>query len=154
MKVADVSFSYQQNIATEEELLQQHATITGWAEALQKRGIEIVVVKRFHKQHSFKKNEVEYYFINDGLKGWLRPWHIPFTFLKKIKQLKADVVHVHGFMFPMQVLMLRLMVQKKTAIVLQHHGGKASQGIKGIVYGLMNNVADGFFFTSTDQANW
>ncbi len=151
MKVADISFSYDEGITTEEHLLQQHYTITGWVEALQKQGVEIVVLKRFSKESSFKRNTVQHHFIKDFFGGRLRPWHIPIKFLNKIKNLHVDVVHIHGFMFPVQVLLLKLLLSPKTILILQHHGGNPPKGIKGYLYGMMNSAADGFFFTTMQQ---
>lgn len=151
MKVADVSFSYDEGVATVEQLLEQHYTITGWTEALQKQGIELMVLKRFSKEDTFQKNNVQYYFIKDKLKGMLKPWHLPLSFINRIKKLDVDVVHVHGFMFPMQILLLKLLLNNKTSIIIQHHGGNSPKGIKGYLYGLMNHLANGFFFTTISQ---
>ena len=74
MKVVDVSFFYDENVATEEQLLQQHYTTVGWAEALQRKGVEVIVVKRFHKDSLFQKNNVKYHFIKDRFGGILKPW--------------------------------------------------------------------------------
>ena len=45
MKVVHISFSYSEKIKTEEELLEQHYTITGWAEALHRKGAEVIVTE-------------------------------------------------------------------------------------------------------------
>lgn len=155
MRLVDVSFFYDDNIATPEALLQQHYTITGWSEALQQQGLEVTVLKRLNEEHFLSKNNVQHHFIKDRFGGMIKPWHFPFKFLWNIRSLNADVVHVHGFMFPVQVLLLRLLLNKKTAIIVQHHGGYPPKGLKGYLYSLMNNLADGFFFSTIEQgAAW
>lgn len=152
MKVVNISFPYDETVLTEEQLLQQQYTSAGWAEALHKKGIEIIVLKRFNKESSFLKNGIRHYFIKDRLPGHLRAWQLPFRFLKKISSLDADIVHVHGLVFPFQTFVLRFLLKKKTAIIIQYQGGKPAKGIKSIIYRLMNSVADGFFFTTAQQA--
>ena len=55
MRIVDVSYVYDEALATEEELLEQHYTTVGWAEALAKQGAEVIVLKRFFKNSSLKK---------------------------------------------------------------------------------------------------
>ena len=151
MKVVLVSFFYNETLTTEEELLRQHYTITGWAEALQRKAAEVIVMSRFSRENSFEKNGVQYYFIKDRLGALLRWWHLPLKFLRKIKSLDADVVHLHNFTLSLLTFLLRLMLDKKTAIIIQHHGGRPPGKIKRFFHNLLNSVADGFFFTTIDQ---
>jgi glycosyltransferase involved in cell wall biosynthesis len=151
MKVAHVSFYYDENLSTEEDLLEQHYTITGWAEALQQKGAEVMVMNRFTKESALQKNNVQYDFIKDRLGGIFRSWSIPFKFLRKICQLDADIIHLHNLSLSLQTFLLRLMLKKKTAIIIQHHGGIAPGKMKRYFYTLLNRVADGFFFTTVDQ---
>jgi glycosyltransferase involved in cell wall biosynthesis len=151
MKVIDVSFFYDEVAKTTFELYQQHYTTLGCTDALNKKGIDIIVIKRFKKNELLIQNSIPYHFIRDNFKGKLKVWQIPFNVFMKIKKLQPDVVQLHGFMFPLQVLLLRFFLNKKTVICIQHHAGKPSNGIKGTLYNLMNNVADIFFFTTTTQ---
>ena len=151
MKVVHVSYLYDDKVSSEDELLEQHYTITGWAEALQRSGIEVTVVSRFNKESSFKKNGVQYYFIKDHLGGILKTRQLPMKFLKRIAGLDADVIHLHNLSLSLQTYMLRTMLKKKTAIIIQHHGGKSPGRLKREVHNFFNRVADGFFFTSAEQ---
>lgn len=83
MRIVDANFIYDENIKTEEQQLKQHYTIVGWAEALQRKGSEMIVVKRFSKESSFVINNVSYHFIKDRFKGHLKTWQLPFKLLKK-----------------------------------------------------------------------
>ena len=113
MKVVDVSFSYDEHLVTEDDLLRQHYTTVGWAEALQRKGVDITVVKRFNRESTFCKNEVRYYFIKDSFGADLKFWQIPFSFLKRIVELNADVVHLHTFPSSFPAFILRFLLKKK-----------------------------------------
>ncbi|MEI9807336.1 MAG: glycosyltransferase family 4 protein [Bacteroidota bacterium] len=151
MRIVHVSFFYDERLTTEEELLEQHYTITGWAEALQRRGAEVIVMSRFIKDSSLQKNNVQYYFRKDNLGGVFRSWRLPFTFLRQISKLDADVIHLHNFTLSLQNFLLRLLLAGKTAVIIQHHGGPLPGIKKRSVHNLLNNVADGFFFTTIEQ---
>lgn len=151
MKVVDVSFFYNNAVETTTALLQQHDTTIGCTAALQQNGIEVVVVKRFKKNETQVVNGIPFYFIKDIFKGRLRPWQIPINLLFKIKKLNADVVQLHGFMLPLMTLVLRMILNRRTAIFIQHHAEKPMHGIKGFLYKRINAVADGFLFTTVEQ---
>jgi glycosyltransferase involved in cell wall biosynthesis len=151
MKIIDVSYVYDDTLQTEEELLRQHYTTVGWAEALHRKGVEIIVLKRFSKDASFQKNGVRYYFFNDHYPGNIKAWQISLQFLRKIVSFKPDIVHLHNFSLSIHTLLLRRMLGKKTAIIIQHHGGPYPGGFKKSIHDRLNNIADGFFFTTVEQ---
>lgn len=151
MRVIHVTFFYDKNISTGDELLKQHYTVTGWAEALQKKGLDVIVMNRFSRECSFEKNGVKYFFVRDNLPGTLKSSHLPLKFLKKISELDVDIIHVHDFSLSLRILLLRLLIKKKTSIIIQHHGGASISGIKKSVLVFLNSVADGFFFTTVEQ---
>src|SRR5258706_9924548 len=107
MKVVHVSFSYDERIKTEEDLLEQHYTVTGWAEALQRRGADVIVMNRFFRGSSLQKNNVQYHFLKDGFGSVLRSWQLPLKLFRKIKELDADVIHLHNLTLSLQTFWLR-----------------------------------------------
>ncbi len=151
MRIVDVSFFYDEKFETAEQQLQQHYTTVGWAEALQRKGTEVIVLKRFSKESSFQMNGVQYHFLKDSYKGNIKSWQFSFKFLKKIVSLNPDIVHLHNFNLSLQNFLLRILHNKKTAIVIQHHGGPYPKGLKKSVHDRLNSVADGFFFTTVEQ---
>jgi glycosyltransferase involved in cell wall biosynthesis len=153
MKVAIVSFSYDEKLRTEHELLAQHYTTTGWAEALQRKGAEVIVANRFHKYSYLFENNVKHLFFKDKLKSILKPWQIPFSFIKKIREINPDVVHLHQLTLSPHALLLRIMLRSKTAIIIQHHGGKSPGRLKRRLHNFLIRSADGFFFTSAQQGD-
>ncbi len=148
MKIVNVCFVYDEDLATEEQLLKRYYTTVGWAESLKRKGVEVVVVQRFTRDCSFKRNDIQYHFIRDRFGGRLKSSQLPIRFLYKLSKLDADVVHVHSTLF---TPLLRWFLHRKTAIVVQNHGGPRLTGIRGIAYLLIDNVADGLFFTTVEQ---
>lgn len=151
MRIIHVTFFYDENISTEEELLKQHYTVTGWTEALKKKDVDVIAMNRFGKESSFEKNGVQYFFVKDNLPGILKSWHLPIKFIKKIAELNVDIIHVHDFALSVRILLLRLFLRKKTSIIIQHHGGASISGIKKSVLVFLNSISDGFFFTTIEQ---
>jgi glycosyltransferase involved in cell wall biosynthesis len=151
MKIAWVNMIYDAGFADEEELLRTYYTCVGWAEALQKAGATVTVISRFHKDSRTTINNVEYIFVSDGLKAQLDWWEIPLGFLKAAARLNVDVIHLHQFTRSPQTLALRFLLNRKTAIIIQHHGGKSHNGWKMRVHNKINSLADGYFFTSVEQ---
>ena len=151
MRIVHVHFDYDRSIQTERQLLEKYYTVTGWAEALQRKGADVVVINRFHKDGFLEENNVQYHFIRDSLPSKLRAWHVPLKLFQKIKALDADVIHLHHLSLALQTYILRRLLQTKTALIIQHHGGPSPGKIKKIIYGLMNGVADGYFFTDIAQ---
>jgi hypothetical protein len=89
MKVVHVSFHYDESITKEEELLEKHYTVTGWAEALQQNGAEVIVMNRFGRNSSLEQNKVQYHFVHDSLPSTIKGRHLPLQFLKKISRLQC-----------------------------------------------------------------
>ena len=152
MRVADISFYYDAFVQSEEELLRVHYTTVGWAEALQRQGVDVIVIKRFFRNASFVKNGVQYLFVKDSFKGELKPWQIPFSFLRTVSRTNADILHLHTFPFCIQAFVLRLLLQRSTAIVVQNHGGKVANGFMIKINTVLSHFTDAFFFTASEQA--
>jgi glycosyltransferase involved in cell wall biosynthesis len=151
MRIVDISFGYDARLQTAEQQMEQHYTSVGWAEALYRKGAEIIAIKRFSKNESFQKNGVQYHFINDRFSPELRFWQMPLKVLRKAASFQPDIVHLHNLSLPLQTLLLRILLKDKAAIILQHHGGAHPAGLKKSIADRFNAVANGYFFTTTEQ---
>lgn len=151
MKIVLVNYFYNENFHSEDDLLRTYYTMVGWAEALHGLGADVTVISRFHENSELAINNVRYIFINDGTGPQFPLRKIPFKFLKAIAALYPDIVHLHHFTLSLQTLVLRFLLKKKTAIIIQHHGGKSPRGWKMKLHNRINNVADGYFFTAFEQ---
>ncbi|MDF2189541.1 glycosyltransferase family 4 protein [Paraflavitalea sp. CAU 1676] len=155
MKVVNIFYYYDDRIDDAEALVRLYYTTTGWAESLLPLGVESIFMTRFGKDEHFEKNNIRHYFIHDGGSSQLRAWQVPFKFLLEVKKLDADVVHVHSLTLSLQTFVLRCLLPRTTAIVVQHHGGRSPGRLKRTIHNLLNKVADAFFFTTHAQgAEW
>lgn len=155
MKIVFVNYYYNTQASNEEALLRQYYTVVGWAEALQRAGAEVIVVSRFNKESELTINNVRYIFKKDNLGPTIRAWQIPVKFLNAVAALHPNIIHLHHFSLSLQTLYVRLKTGKKSAIVIQHHGGKMIRGLKMQLHNFIHHVADGYFFTTYEQgASW
>lgn len=155
MKVVNIFYYYDDRISSEEELIRYYYTTTGWAEALYAKGVEAIIMTRFMKEGFYRKNNISHYFVKDNLGSIIRFWQLPIKFLRRVNAMDADVIHVHSLTLSLQTFLLRLLLNKKTAIIVQHHGGRSPGVFKRAVHNLLNSVADAFFFTTPAQgAAW
>ena len=75
-------------------------------------------------------------------------WQIPFKTHRYIKSLDPDIVLVHGFTFPLQVIMLKLLLKKKCAFVLQHHGEQPARSTREFFQKIAGRFVDAYMFTA------
>jgi glycosyltransferase involved in cell wall biosynthesis len=151
VRVLHVLSYFDERVTDPETLLRQQYTITGIAENLARHGVDVTVVNRFSRNESFIKNNVQYHLIKTEDGPVISNLQIPWRFLKQACSIQADVVHFHHLSMSSHTLLLRLLLPRKTAIVVQHHGGAHPPRIKRYFYNLLNRVADGFFFTTIEQ---
>lgn len=155
MKVVNLFYFYDERTQDERTLIRQYYTTTGWTEALLQEGIQSLIVTRFGRNTHFEERGIPHYFYTDKRGGSFRAWQVPWRLLRQVKQLDADVVHVHSLTLSLPTFVLRWILPRKTAIIVQHHGGRSPGRIKRSLHNLLNSVADAFFFTTHQQgADW
>lgn len=82
-------------------------------------------------------------------------WQIPHQTHRYIKSLQPDIVLVHGFVFPLQVVALKLLLGKHCSIVLQHHAEQPRNSIRKIFQKLADRFVATYMFTAADiAASW
>src|SRR6185295_9527018 len=96
----------------------------------------------------FYQNGVEYHFLPSTKK---KP-RFPFHFHKTIKSLEPDIVIVLGLHFPLQLLQLRRVLDKKTKIIARHHADAPPKGIRKLLQGMADHSIDAYLFTSAWHA--
>lgn len=151
MRVVNIFYYYDESVTAEEEVIPWYYTTTGWSEALRQQGVESIIVTRFHRNSVLEKNNIQYRFIKDGLKGAFSTWQLPLQFLRSIRELDADIIHVHSLTLSLQTFVLRFLLSRKTGIIVQHHGGRIPGNNWRRLHNFFNRVADGFFFTTAAQ---
>ena len=112
------------------------------------RFASIVNIDLIRFQGSLKKNEVEYHF----LKPLAFTNLFPFRLNLYMRKLNPDVVFVHGLIFPLHVLWLRIFMKKSVKIVIQNHAEPPLKFHKAILQRIVDRFVSRYFFTSHMQA--
>lgn len=120
--------------------------------ALLKQMAKQVEVKSIHCINYtgiLEKDGAEYHFLKQH---WIQ-FLLPVSIHRYVSKLDPDIVVVHGFHFPWQVLCLRWQLEKKSVkIVVQHHAERPLRHYKRILQKLIDPFISAYFFTSLDQA--
>jgi glycosyltransferase involved in cell wall biosynthesis len=76
-------------------------------------------------------------------------FHLPFALCRYIRRETPEIVMVHGFTFPVQLLILRFFKPKKTKLIIQHHAEKPfTHPLKCWFQKIAYSGADAFLFAS------
>jgi glycosyltransferase involved in cell wall biosynthesis len=140
-------------------LLERYPLLTGWAGAVAGAGVDAVaVVQRFRRDAVVRRRGVDYHFVADAGPPTPPSWFWGARISRAVRRLAPDVVHVDGLVFPMVVRALRRKLPRRTAIVVQDHGGIHAQSASlrswrwRALHRFGLSGADGFLFTARDQA--
>lgn len=82
-------------------------------------------------------------------KGKNRFFFMPFALCRHVKKEQPDIVFVHGFIFPIQLMVLRWFKPKHTKVIIQHHAEKPFvHPVKRWFQRIAYAPADAFLFAS------
>lgn len=104
----------------------------------------VISIEQINYEGEVLKNGVQYYFKKLPVKQRLYPVQLH----RFIKKQKPDIVIIHGLGFPLQVMQLRLMLGRKTPIILQHHAERPFKGLKKLAFKLADRGVDAYLFSS------
>src|SRR5881394_1148084 len=159
MKLVHLNYVFDAGLGDPDALLDRYATLTSWNTALASLGEHaITVVQRFHRDETIAKNGVTYVFCADGPPGVPAPWLWPRRMHRAVAALSPDIVHVNGLDFPVQTWLLRRVLPRSAAIVVQDHASnppavpasrRLSHAIRSTLRRRAMQAADAFFFTAT-----
>lgn len=105
-------------------VLDRFTTLTGWADAIQAHGAEVLVCQRFRQSAEITRGNIRYRFIADG--------HAPrpaFRFagsdamVAAVSAFEPSVVHVNGLDYPRAIRRLARALRGTIPIAVQDHGG-------------------------------
>jgi glycosyltransferase involved in cell wall biosynthesis len=147
MKIISTSYSKTAEYTDPHAWLKRISFYTGVLEALAKQD-EVISIERINYEGRIEQNGVLYYFIK--LKNKIV--YFPFRMHRLIKSLGPDVVLVNGFIFPLQIIQLKLKLGKKSRILIMHRAEKPSGGIKKYFQKLADKCVDAYLFTSFESA--
>lgn len=156
LRVAIVSLAFEPHLETPEALLERYYTLVVWADALaEDRSVSVTVVQRFVQDAALRRGRVDYHFVADGAPALP---HSSFWGRHVVEATLApdpSIVHVEGMGFPALIRHLRFKLPRRTAIVVQDHGGTppSFRGLRRkLFYRAGLGAADCFMFTAREQA--
>ena len=146
MKIVSTSYSKVNEFNNPEDWLERISFYTGIFEELAKRH-EVISIERINYKGMHYHNRVQYYFIQLNGKVVLFPWRMH----RFIKKEQPDVVLVHGFIFPLQIIQLRWTIGKRAKIIVQNHAEKPSSGIRKFFQRMADRYINAYLFTSKEM---
>jgi glycosyltransferase involved in cell wall biosynthesis len=145
MNIVSTSYSKTETFSDPAEWLERIDFYTGILEELGKTH-KVSSIERINFEGFVEKNGVDYYFIRLRNKVVHWPWRMH----RLIKKLRPDVVLVNGFIFPLQIIQLKLKLGKKVKIIVLHRAERPFAGSKKILQKIADKYVDGYLFTSAE----
>jgi glycosyltransferase involved in cell wall biosynthesis len=148
VKIVSTSYSKTTEFSDPQKWLERVSFYTGILEELAKAH-EVTSIERINYYGGVDQNGVHYFFFRQKKKVT----RFPFRMHRFIKQLNPDVVFVNGFIFPLQIIQLRLKLGKAVKIIVVHRAEKPFKGVKRYLQKLANKCVDAYLFTSSGFGN-
>ena len=143
MVYVSVSYNYSSIFDTPASWFKRTEGYAGILECLSKTNT-VINVKQINYEGDSTHKGVQYRFVDFGKKKTLFPRQLN----RYIKNLNPDVVIVQGLHHPLQLIQLRLLLNKNVKIIAQHHAEKPFTGIKKYVQRIADHCLDAYLFAS------
>lgn len=147
IKLLDLTYYTHTDMTTPQQVIEKHAVANGYARYLHYK-LQLLFVKHAAFEGFDDHDSIPRHFFKSRNKFG----HIPFKSHRFIRSVKPDVVLVQGLVFPLQTLMLRMTLPRRTKIVVQHHGELPANGVKGLIQKRAFRLVDAFMFTAHGNA--
>lgn len=148
IKLLDLTYYAHTDMSTAQQVIKKHAVANGYARHLHQK-LDLLFVKHAAFEGFDDHDGILRHFFRSRNKFW----HIPFKSHRFIRSAKPDIVLVQGLVFPLQTLILRMMLPRRTKMVVQHHAELPASGIKGLIQKWAFRSVDAFMFTDHGNAN-
>lgn len=145
MKIVSTSYSKTKEFTDPQKWLERISFYSGILEELA-REHEVISIERINYEGQYEQNGVHYFFLRQKKKVI----RFPRRMHRLIKQLKPDVVFVNGFIFPLQIIQLRLMLGSAVKIIILHRAEKPSKGLKKYLQKLADKLVNAYLFSSDE----
>ncbi|MGH2643154.1 MAG: glycosyltransferase family 4 protein [Chitinophagaceae bacterium] len=143
----DCSFDPLSGFNSPQQAISAHAAGFGYAKYLQQK-IKVTIIEQINYEGEVTSEEVQYHFF----KYRKRLFHLPFKMIRFIKKSHPTILFIQGLIFPLEVIILRWMLNKKIIFITQHHGEIPGRGIKKIFQKIADGYIQAYVFTSLDNA--
>jgi len=148
MKYVFAGYVYTGNYNSPQAWLERIKAYTGIFEALTKNNT-VISIQQIDYEGEYDKGGVKYYFKR------FKSSYFPSQLHQFIKSLGPDVVIVQSFNHPLEVIQLRLVLGKRTKIIVHNHAELPFTGIKKYLQRLADKYVDAYLFASHNMGlNW
>lgn len=108
---------------------------------------EVNSIEQINYSGKLIRKKVTYHFVN-----YKKPrLYFPIQLHSYIKQLNPDIVWIHGFIFPAQLIQLKWLLGNKVKIVVQNHAEKPFSGWRKFLQQKADRHVGAYFFTSAEM---
>lgn len=141
--MVQVNYACDKALVDPDALLDRYFTLTGWSDALAAAGAgRVAVVQRFHRDARITRNGIDYTLTARRL-------------AETVANLRPDIAHVNGLIFPAETWMLRRALDPSCAVVVQSHADGGAIG-RAPLFRLLGRAArgaaDAFLFAADEHA--
>ncbi len=147
LKFIEVNYHFHREFTTPEAVITKHLPSNLFAEELSKTA-QVTLIKHLAYDGEYHRNEIHYRFFRRRNSFW----QIPFSTHRFLRKEKPDIVLVQGFIYPLQVIALRLAVGSNCKIILQHRA-EVPFWRKKIFQQWADKFVNTYFFTAIEQAD-
>ena len=145
MLIVNTSYSKSPEFNDPQTWLKRIGFYTGILERLAVNN-KVVSIERINYEGEYSKNEVHYHFVRQKRKVGL----FPFKTHRLIKKLKPDVILINGFIFPLQIIQLRMTIDRSVKILILHRAEKPFAGWKKYIQKLADKCVNAYLFASSE----
>ena len=145
MKLIDLSYFFEKSEKTPLQVVQEYQATRLFLEALSTHFDSVTAYRSYPTSSELQIGKVHYVF-SPQIKS--SRFSIPVKLHQQIRILNPDVILVHGWLYPLQVIHLRKTLGKNCLICIQHHAEKPAFGLKKWIQAWQFKYVDAAFFTS------
>ncbi len=145
MKIVSTSYTNTADFNDPEAWLNRISFYTGILEGLAIQN-QVESIEQINYTGRLERKGVYYHFLNYK-KNKL---YFPLQLHAFIKKLEPDVVLVNGFIFPLQIIQLRLKLGRAVKIIVINRSEKPFTGIKKYLQGMADKSVNAYLFTSSE----
>jgi glycosyltransferase involved in cell wall biosynthesis len=147
LKFIEINYHFHQEFTTPDAVITKHLPSNLFAEELSKTA-SVTLIKHLAYEGVCQRRAVHYRFFRRANNFW----QIPFSTHRLIKKENPDIILAQGFIYPLQVMALRLAAGKNCKIVLQHRAEIPFRR-KKIFQQWADKFVTAYFFTAIEQAD-
>ncbi|MES2328994.1 MAG: glycosyltransferase family 4 protein [Bacteroidota bacterium] len=147
IKLVDISFHANNEYANTDELLEAQQASLLYAESI-KNKVQLSFIKHITSKGTriIEKDHFNFFISKN------KPGYISSATINHLKKLQPDIIFVHGLIFPLQVIRLRMILGKKCKIVAWHHADRPWKWPKKILQQWADKYITRYLFTSSQNA--